>query len=237
VFVVEHARCASTLTTFFLKIGITIELSKIELKHFTAYDVTASQHKFLHKKQPSLFFNNYEIKPLDIWRYLGFFFDSFLNFNFHTKYYTNKAFSALRACNMLGNSCKGLNPKNRILAYRSCIIPVLSYGAPLWYSFHGIGTKKNLMLMNCVQNFAVRWITGGFQTMPIGAMELLLGILPLYISMNLLLSGTIARIHVLPHNHLLKNLFDVECLHVHMKGKKLKKWPSHLPSDDPIDRL
>ncbi len=91
--------------------------------------------------------------------------------------------------------------------------------------------------MNCVQNFTVRWITGGFQTMPIGAMELLLGIPPLYISMNLLLSGTIARIHVLPHNHLLKNLFNVECLHVHMKGKKLKKWPSHLPSNDPIDHL
>ncbi len=183
-----------SLTDFFLKIGISIEPSKIELKHFTAYDVTASQHKFLHKKQPSLFFNNHEIKPLDIWHYLGFFFDSFLNFNFHTKYYTNKAFSALWACNMLGNLCKGLNPKNRILAYRSCIVLVLSYGAPLWYSFHGIGTKKNLVLMNCVQNFAVRWITGGFHTTPIGAMELLSGIPPLYISLNLLLSRTIAHI-------------------------------------------
>lgn len=225
------------LTDLFLKIGIHIEPAKLELMHFTAFDVSASQRKFLHKKQPSLFFYNTEVRPLEIWRYLGFFFDTFLSFVHHTKYYTNKAFSSIRACNMLGNSCRGLNPRNRRLAYRSCVLPILSYGMPLWYAANGSGTKRNLSLMARVQNFAVRWITGGFRTTPIGAMEILSGIPPLSISFNMQLTGLIARIHTLPDNHLLKSIWDTDAIHLRARGRHPRLRPRHLPDENPLKRL
>src|SRR6266550_4288152 len=86
----------------------------------------------------------YDIKTKDQWRYLGFYFDPCLKFNIHVKLYVNKAFSTIRACQMLGNSCRGLRPKQRAQVYRSAVLPILSYGLVLWYAKWGRGVQNNL---------------------------------------------------------------------------------------------
>ena len=104
----------------------------------------------------------YEVQPSKIWHYLGFFFDSFLHFDFHVQYYTNKGFSTIRACNMLGGSCSGLGPKQRVICYNAYVVSVLTYGLPLWYVENSTGVLKNFRKMARVQNYTVRWITGSF---------------------------------------------------------------------------
>ncbi|KAF8644267.1 hypothetical protein AX14_009444 [Amanita brunnescens Koide BX004] len=88
-------------------LGLQVEASKTELIHFFAFELTASRRLAI-SQQPHLSFTwrmkNYDIVPTARWRYLGFFFTPTMDFSFHVQYYTNKAFSTIRACNMLGSS-------------------------------------------------------------------------------------------------------------------------------------
>ena len=138
---------------------------------------------------------------------------------------------------MLGNSCGGLEPQQRVLVYSSCIKPILSYGLALWYSEWGLGVKNKVKKLERVQNFAVCWITGGFRTTPIGAMELLSGIPLVIVWCNLMLARYTARISSLPENHLLKVVYHYNPLpsqHRHLPRKQRRR---NLPDDNPVTRL
>ena len=134
------------LLTSFAKIGLTIKASKTELKHFIAFDLTASWRKFAHVTQPALSFSfqghAYTINLSENWRYLGFFFNSFLKFDYHVKHYTNKAFSSLRACSMLGNSAGGLGPTPRLSSSKHAYSP-FSYMASLSGTLSGEKVSSN----------------------------------------------------------------------------------------------
>ena len=238
----------STLSLFYkhflhllANIGLTVEQSKLELKHFIAFSLKGSHRSFDNIPQPPLRYNwrgkDYEVQPSKIWQYLGFFFDSFLRFDFHVQYYTNKGFSTIRACNMLGSSCSGLGPKQRVVCYNAYVVSVLTYGLPLWYAENGAGVLKNFRKMARVQNYAVCWITGGFRGTPIGAMELLSGVPPLRLRCNLMLAGYVARIHTLPGNHLLKRAWGQDTLPTRLPHFRPRRRPRHLPSDNPLERL
>ena len=219
-------------------IGLTVEQSKLKLKHFIAFSPKGSHRSFADIQQPSLHYRwhskDYEVHPSKIWHYLGFFFDSFLHFDFHVQYYTNKGFSTIRACNMLGSSCGGLGPKQQVVCYNAYVVPVLTYGLPLWYAENGAGILKNFRKMAWVQNYTVRWITGGFRGTPIGAMELLSGVPPLPLRCNLMLAGYVARIHTLPDNHLLKCAWGQNTLPSQLRHFRPRRHPWHLPSDNPL---
>ena len=97
------------------------------------------------------------------WRYLGFFFDQSLSFQEHSKRYSTKALTTVKAIVSLGNSVRGLSPKNKRLLYRVCILPVATYGAKLWY-FEGSRFKGPMKALKSMQACACRWITGAFRT-------------------------------------------------------------------------
>jgi ribonuclease HI len=229
------------ILSFFAKIGLTIEASKTELKHFIAFDLSASRRKFAHVSQPSLSFTfngcSHIIKPVENWCYLGFYFDSFLKFDYHVKYYTNKAFSSLRACSMLGNSTGGLGPRSRPLVLKACVLPILLYGLPLWYAEWGRGVIKHVKHMSRVQNYAIRWITGGFRTSPIGSLDLISGIPPLKITCNIRIIRYMAQIASLPDNHMLKEAWQVDQPHKRLAGLHFRCRPKNLPSDNPLQHL
>jgi len=84
--------------------GLVMEHSKTELFHFT---------RARHPPNPSINLSSVGgsvISPKPIWRYLGFYFDRKLNFNYHTHFYATKCLSTLSAMKMLGNSSRGLLP-------------------------------------------------------------------------------------------------------------------------------
>ena len=138
---------------------------------------------------------------------------------------------------MLGNSCGGLEPQQRVLVYNSCIKPILAYGLALWYSEWGLGVRNKVKRLEKVQNFAIRWITGGFRTTPIGAMELLSGIPPVVVWCNLALAKYTARITSLLENHLLKIVYHYDPLPSRYRHLPRKQRRRNLPDDNPVTRL
>ena len=121
--------------------------------------------------------------------------------------------------------------------YNAYMVSVLTYGLPLWYTENGAGILKNFRKMAQVQNYMVCWITGSFRGTPIGAMELLSGVPPLWLRCNLMLVGYVARIHTLPDNHLLKCTWGQDTLPSRLQHFWPRRRPHHLPSDNPLARL
>ena len=180
-------------------IGLQVEASKTELIHFFAFELSAARRLAI-TQQPHLDFTwhsvQYDIPPSVQWRYLGFFFTPTLDFSFHVQFYTNKAFSTIRACSMLGNSVRGIGPRQRAHAYQACVLSVLTYGLPLWYTMWGSGVICLVKKMERVHSYALGWVIGAFRTLPIGSQELIAGIPPLKIILNMRLQGMIAMLNL-----------------------------------------
>ena len=169
-------------------LGLQVEASKTELIYFFAFELTASRRLAI-SQQPHLTFTwrmkEFDIHPAARWRYLGFYFTPNLDFSFYIQFYANKAFSTIRACNMLGSSVRGIGPRQRAHAYQACALSVLTYGLPLWYAMWGRGVIRLVQKLERVHNYALGWITGSFRTSPIGAREIIAGIPPLKVILNI----------------------------------------------------
>ena len=140
--------------------------------HFFAFELLAAWRLAI-VQQPHLTFTwkqvNYDISPASRWRYLGFFFTPTLDFSYHVQFYTNKAFSTIRACAMLGNSVHGIGPQRHAHAYQACVLSVLTYGLALWYTTWGAGVICHVKRMEHVHSYALGWIIGAFHTSPVGS--------------------------------------------------------------------
>ena len=221
-------------------IGLQVKASKTELMHFYAFELTASRRLAI-VQQPHLIFTwkqvNYDISPSARWRYLGFFFTPTLDFSYHVQFYTNKAFSTIRACSMLGNSVCGIGPRQRAHAYQACVLSVLTYGLALWYTTWGAGVTRLVKRMERVHLYALGWVIGAFRTSPVGSRELVAGIPPLKIILNMRLQGTTARILSLGENHSLYRTRTLRWLPTALSHVTPRRRARHLPTDNPLTRL
>ncbi|KAF8685346.1 hypothetical protein AX14_004030 [Amanita brunnescens Koide BX004] len=222
-------------------IGLAVEPSKTELMHFFAFQMAASSRSLSIQSQPSLTFEwdgvNHVIAPAKVWRYLGFFFTPSLDWSYHVQYYANKGFSSIRVCRMLGNSIRGIGPKQRALAYRSCILPVLQYGSALWYALGGTGIVKHVKRLERVHSHAMGWITAVFRTTPLGTRGIIAGIPPLRISLDLRFHGLQARLSTLSDYHITRSAWSQRSIDSRIRHIRPKTRPRHLPSNNPRDRL
>ncbi|CAA7263213.1 unnamed protein product [Cyclocybe aegerita] len=148
----------------FVAFALVLEHDKTELFHFSrrrdAYNPSLDLGYAPHTGATPL-------KPKTYWRYLGFYFDRRLTFHEHVRYYATKAFTTVQAMRMLGNSTRGLSPKQRRLLYRSCVVPIATYGYRLWY-FDGACNKGAMNQLKRMQRKAALWIMGAFRTSPTG---------------------------------------------------------------------
>ena len=221
-------------------IGLQVEASKTELIHFFAFELTAAR-RLAVSHQPHLDFTwrtiHYEIPPSARWRYLGFFFTPTLDFSFHVQFYTNKAFSTIRACSMLGNSVRGIGPRQRAHAYQACVLSVLTYGLPLWYTMWGAGVIRLVKRMECVHSYALGWVIGAVRTSPVGSRELIAGIPPLKVILNMRLQGMAARLISLGEHHSLYHAWTLRWLPTAISRTSPRRRARHLPTDNPLMRL
>ena len=138
---------------------------------------------------------------------------------------------------MLGNSLRGIGPRQRSLAYQSCIVPILQYGSALWYTPGGTGVIKHVKQMERVHSFAMSWITGTFRTTPLGARSLIAGIPPLRVLLDLRFRGLQARLTTLDDSHIARAAWSLRWLNPKIRDVRPRTRPRHLPSDNPIERL
>ncbi|CAA7267766.1 unnamed protein product [Cyclocybe aegerita] len=140
------------------------------------------------------------LKPKTYWRYLGFYFDRGLTFHEHVRYYATKVFTTMQAMRMLGNSTRGLSLKQRRLLYRSCVVPIATYGYQLWY-FNGARNKGAMNQLKWMQRKAALWITGAFRTSPTGGLEALAGLIPVHLMLKKLATCAVYCVATLSDTH------------------------------------
>ena len=213
----------------FNNLGLTHEHSKSQMIHYPGYD-SGNKRKINTDPLPDIdlgfapYTGDTPLRPSKEWRYLGYFFDKFLAFDYHVNFYFNKAFSTIRAFRMFGNSNGGLDPKNRRLFCNSCVMPILTYGFQLWYRIDAKGHKAHLKKLSKVHHYAARWITGAFSTTPVGGMLHVAGLAPLRVTLNLQLKKTGLRLAWLGPTHAANQIAD-------------RDMPSHLRRRRPRNRL
>ena len=108
-------RCLDRIQDTLATLGLFVDVEKTDLIHFLGFDLQKPSRKLTPPSTLPIRMRNLQnggqvttIKPKGLVRYLGFFFDSELNWNAHVTFYFNRAFSTIRALRMLGSSIRGL---------------------------------------------------------------------------------------------------------------------------------
>jgi len=125
----SHLYCSyNILINLLEKFGLIVEHSKTEVFHFNR------SHRVFNPPPLDLSLLGGNILwPNNTWIYLGFIFNRKLTFHQHVNFYANKALSTIKCMKMLGNSNRSINPLQKCLLYRSCILPIALYGFQLWF--------------------------------------------------------------------------------------------------------
>ena len=125
----SHLFCSyNVLSGLLIKFRLNIEHSKTETFHFNRFHGTFNP--------PPLNLSSIRgpiLCPKSSWKYLGFIFNWKLTFHQHINFYSNKAISTVKCMKLLGNSSWGINPIQKCLLYRCCVLPIVLYGFQLWF--------------------------------------------------------------------------------------------------------
>jgi hypothetical protein len=78
-------------------------------------------------------------------RYLGVYIDPKLNWRHHTQTMANRGRSTICSINILENSVQGIDMLQWRKVYNALVIPVMTYGVPIWYT--GTGQKWHTKLL------------------------------------------------------------------------------------------
>jgi hypothetical protein len=130
--------------------------------------------------------------------WLGFFFDRQLLWTQHVDIMCNRAMSKVHGLKILGNSVKGMRLDNRRQLFNTIIIPVLTYGVPLWYRGADKRQGKLVQKMQRVQNAALKSMLGAFRTSPVRAMEHIASIIPMRLRIERLMARAAVCLRTLP---------------------------------------
>ncbi|KAJ7492205.1 hypothetical protein FB451DRAFT_963560, partial [Mycena latifolia] len=87
-----------------------------------------------------------EVGPTLKW--LGVLFDRKLTFDPHVRNLADRACSKVNGSRMLANTVKGLSQEHLRTLYRTCVLPVLTYACPVWWT----GKQKHTEIIGRVQN-------------------------------------------------------------------------------------
>ena len=149
-------------------------------------------------------FADYGVHRSEVIRYLGIFIHDRFQWTHHVTIMANRARSTVRALSILGNSVRGLNYTNWRRLFHSLILPILTYGFPLYSTQPCI--KGLLDILQVAQNDAVRKMSGAFKTTPIIPLHFLTTIPPIRHTIKKLTSQFTNRIKNLPPFHQLRTL-------------------------------
>ena len=163
----------NVLTKLLDSFGLVIEHSKTEVFHFSR-----SQGVFNPPPLDLSPIGGPILRPKDSWRYLGFILDRKLSFHKHIDFYANKAISMVKCMKLLGNSSWGINPLQKQLLYRCCILPIALYGFQLWF-YNKAPISYHMKILDKMQRRAAIWILGAFKTLPLEGIEAITGIIPM----------------------------------------------------------
>jgi hypothetical protein len=139
----------------------------------------------------------------------------------------NHARSMVCAISILGNSVRGINAVSWRKSFHTLILPVLTYGLPLYASQKCVvGLTKTLQV---AQNNMIQKMTGIFKTTPVDLLHFVAVIFPVKIILPKLLRKYADRVHSLPPSHQLCTLLT--------SHNPITIWPSWFSISTPIMHL
>ena len=130
----------------------------------------------------------YEPQPHIKW--LGLIFDSKLSFEQHVQHLASRGAAVAGCLEMLATTKGGLSHRNIQTLYNACVLPVLSYAAPVWWN----GKKSQIQKIETIENRCLRTIFPVFNTTPLHAIQAESGIPPLRIWLNYMKQRAAARL-------------------------------------------
>lgn len=147
-------------------------------------------------------------------RWLGVYFDSRLLFKEHVAKMASKRRKAVSSLKMLVNTIHGVEPIIMRKAIHACILPILTYEAPVWWSGCSCISEKGktisyrvdgqLKQLNKVQNIALRAILPVWKTMPVPIMQTEAATPPIEYILSHLCKLAAIRLHKLEPSHPLR---------------------------------
>ena len=184
-----------TVPSLFTSIGMKIDPDKCDLMHFS--------NRCGDNSSPSLTSSingmDVTITPPKFICWLGFYFDWKLTFNNHTKIMCARASNVMSGLSCLGNTIVGMTPQHLRLLFKTCVVPVMTYGCQLWYrpATPRITLMKRLQI---VQNKGLCRIAGAFHTTPVESLSLLTFQPPIHVTIRKLCDSAAIRFFRLPLN-------------------------------------
>ena len=175
-------------------IGLDIDADKTELIHFTRARTDPGNDPSINIIPPNAPART--VRSQRVIRWLGIYFDRSLSFRSHVEKMANRARSAIAGLKLLANCVRGLSVANARLLYRTVIIPILTYGSPVWFT--GNRQKSHIKILERAQNEALRWILGVFRTTPTAEMHHIGAILPISHLLRKLSANAAIRFRRLP---------------------------------------
>ena len=170
----SHIYCSyNILTNLLEKFGLIVEHSETEIFHFNRFHgIFNSSLLDLSLLGGNIFW------PNNTWKYLGFIFDRKLTFHQHVDLYANKLISTVKCMKIIGNSNQGINPSQKCLLYRSCILPIVLHGFQLWFYKYAL-MAYHLKALGKMQRRAAIWILGAFKMFPLFGIKAIVGLIPI----------------------------------------------------------
>lgn len=104
------------------------------------------------------------LQPATSYRWLGIIWDPRLSFGPHVKRMAERGASAASALSMLGNTKSGMRPVQLRQIHVACVLPVLMFGALVWFTGHRQATL--LRHLDVVVRRSARHVLGAFKTTP-----------------------------------------------------------------------
>ena len=182
------------ITSGLSSIGMSIDPSKSELIHFSR------RHNPEQLLLPLVIDHTLTIHPAkDTLRWLGIFFDSRLSFTKHVDILCNRARSAANGLRVLANSVRGLSQKNLRALHKTCVLPIITWAAVLWFR-PDIPRKGLLDKLDRVQNISLRLVCGAFRTTPIGGLQVIAHQPPILQTLTRFSKNAALRLSRLPLN-------------------------------------
>ena len=145
-------------------------------------------------------------------RYLGFFLTPTLDWRPHVSIMAMRARSTIRGLAILGNSIRGLDLVHWKQVYLMYVIPILTYGVPVWYT--GVSQKGLINMLQTAQNEGIRKITGVFRTTPTTISENMIGLAPIKFLLPRILHSFHNRMIATNPHHILHSILTTDqCLY------------------------
>ena len=165
------------------KVGLRINPTKTTIVPFTR------RRKLDHLKAITL--HDMEVKRETEVKYLGITLDQKLLWKTHVGNTCRKATRALMTCRSIAGKKWGCSPKILLWIYTAIVRPMITYGAVIWAERTQLSTQAREL--HKLQRLACVCISGAMRTCPTASLEVLLGLTPLHLHIQMQARRSIFR--------------------------------------------